>query len=59
MITALLAARNILAGENKYDAWSVNEDGEYHESGGTGERPTDNLTRAIPRNASERGEVVG
>jgi len=32
MITALLAARNILAGENKYDVWSVNEDGEYHES---------------------------
>jgi len=37
MITALLAARNILAGENKYDVWSVNEDGEYHESGRTGE----------------------
>jgi len=37
MITALLAARNILAGENKYDAWSVNEDGEYHESGRTTE----------------------
>jgi protoporphyrinogen oxidase len=33
MMTALLAARNILAGENKYDVWSVNEDGEYHESG--------------------------
>jgi len=33
MMTALLAARNILAGENKYDAWSVNEDGQYHESG--------------------------
>ena len=59
MLTALLAARNILAGENKYDAWSVNEDGEYHESGGTGERPTDSLTPAIPRNGSERGEVVG
>ena len=33
MMTALLAARNILAGKNKYDVWSVNEDGEYHESG--------------------------
>jgi protoporphyrinogen oxidase len=33
MMTALLAARNILAGEDKYDVWSVNEDGEYHESG--------------------------
>ncbi len=37
MITALLAARNILAGENKFDAWSVNEDGEYHEAGQAGQ----------------------
>jgi len=37
MMTALLAARNILAGENKYDVWSVNEDGEYHESGHAGD----------------------
>ena len=36
MITALLAARNILAGENRYDVWSVNEDGEYHEFGEVG-----------------------
>jgi hypothetical protein len=36
MMTALLAARNILAGETKYDVWSVNEDGEYHESGHAG-----------------------
>jgi protoporphyrinogen oxidase len=35
MMTALLAARNILAGENRYDVWSVNEDGQYHESGET------------------------
>ena len=33
MLTALLAARNILAGENRYDVWSVNEDGEYLEAG--------------------------
>jgi len=36
MTTALLAARNILAGENKFDVWSVNEDGEYLESGHAG-----------------------
>ena len=36
MITALLAARNILAGENRFDVWSVNEDGEYHEFGEVG-----------------------
>ncbi len=33
MMTALLAARNILAGYRKYDVWDVNEDAEYHESG--------------------------
>jgi protoporphyrinogen oxidase len=36
MMTAMLAARNILAGEEKYDIWGVNEDGEYHESGPCG-----------------------
>jgi hypothetical protein len=50
MLTGLLAARNILAGENKYDVWSVNEDGEYHESGRPGERPG---------NPSEHGETPG
>jgi protoporphyrinogen oxidase len=36
MMTALLAARNVLAGEKKYDVWAVNEDGQYHESGEAG-----------------------
>ena len=40
MMTAMLAARNILAGENRYDIWGVNEDGEYHESGQAGEEST-------------------
>ncbi|HET6930097.1 MAG TPA: NAD(P)/FAD-dependent oxidoreductase [Candidatus Acidoferrum sp.] len=40
MMTAMLVARNILAGENKYDIWAVNEDGEYHESGQAGEEST-------------------
>ena len=31
MMTALLAARNILAGERRYDVWAVNQDAEYHE----------------------------
>jgi protoporphyrinogen oxidase len=38
MMTAMLTARNIVAGENKYDVWGVNEDGEYHESGSAGEQ---------------------
>jgi len=36
MMTALLAARNILAGKERYDVWAVNEDGEYHETGAAG-----------------------
>jgi protoporphyrinogen oxidase len=36
MMTAMLTARNILAGEQKYDVWAVNDDGEYHEAGEAG-----------------------
>jgi len=38
MMTAMLAARNIMAGKQIYDVWAVNEDGEYHESGEAGEK---------------------
>jgi protoporphyrinogen oxidase len=31
MMTALLTARNIIAGEKKYDVWAVNDDARYHE----------------------------
>ena len=47
MMTAMLAARNIVAGENKYDGWAVNEDGEYHEAGSAGEQFSD-LTGRVP-----------
>jgi protoporphyrinogen oxidase len=33
MMTAMLCAKNIIAGERLYDLWAVNEDAEYHESG--------------------------
>jgi protoporphyrinogen oxidase len=36
MMTALLAARNILAGHGEYDVWAVNQDAEYHEGGRAG-----------------------
>ena len=36
MMTAMLTARNILAGENQYDVWNVNQDAEYHETGDRG-----------------------
>ena len=38
MMTAILTAKNILAGERKYDVWAVNQDAEYHELGAAGER---------------------
>lgn len=36
MMTAMLAAKNIIAGEKVYDLWNVNQDAEYHESGERG-----------------------
>jgi len=36
MMTAMLTARNVLAGETLYDVWGVNEDAEYHEAGRAG-----------------------
>jgi protoporphyrinogen oxidase len=42
MMTAMLAVKNLLAGDKKYDVWCVNQDAEYHEeesrSGASGER---------------------
>jgi protoporphyrinogen oxidase len=47
MMTAMLCARNILAGASIYDVWQVNQDAEYHESGNTGEHSVSGL-RQIP-----------
>ena len=33
MMTAILTARNIMAGKRKYNVWAVNQDAEYHEAG--------------------------
>jgi protoporphyrinogen oxidase len=42
MMTAMLAVKNIIAGQKRYDVWQVNQDAEYHEevktSGASGER---------------------
>ena len=43
MMTALLTARNIVAGRQVYDVWRVNQDAEYHEAGSG-----DEGGRAIP-----------
>jgi protoporphyrinogen oxidase len=33
MMTAMLCAKNIVAGRELYDVWQVNQDAEYHEAG--------------------------
>jgi protoporphyrinogen oxidase len=44
MMTAMLTARNIVAGERLFDVWRVNKDAEYHEQGEAGAE--DGLIRA-------------
>ncbi len=44
MMTALLTARNILAGAPLYDVWQVNEDAQYHEE----HSPSTSGLRAVP-----------
>jgi protoporphyrinogen oxidase len=38
MMTAMLCAKNIIAGKPQYDLWQVNQDAEYHESGNAGDQ---------------------
>jgi protoporphyrinogen oxidase len=47
MMTAMLAAKNIIAGEMLFDVWDVNEDAEYHEGGDRG-ASTEIQGRAVP-----------
>jgi protoporphyrinogen oxidase len=49
MMTAILAARNIIAGERRYDPWQVNEDAEYGEEGVSGAREALQSERLVPR----------
>ncbi|MEZ5654779.1 MAG: NAD(P)/FAD-dependent oxidoreductase [Sphingobium sp.] len=69
MMTAMLTARNIEAGERVYDIWQVNEDAEYHESGDegevsdsaltSGERAALNSTRDVPTRISDDSSDAG
>jgi protoporphyrinogen oxidase len=54
MMTAMLTARNILAGERIYDTWQVNEDAEYHEAGAAGAREALTSERLVPRRTPSR-----
>lgn len=49
MMTAMLTARNIEAGERRYDVWGVNEDAEYHEAGREGAQQALTSERLVPR----------
>jgi protoporphyrinogen oxidase len=47
MMTAMLTARNVIAGGRPFDVWMVNQDAEYHESGDAGQQSVSGL-RAVP-----------
>jgi protoporphyrinogen oxidase len=51
MMTAMLTAKNILAGARVYDIWNVNEDAEYHEAGGSGVTEALGSERLVPQKA--------
>jgi len=53
MMTAMLTARNILAGERLYDVWAVNEDAEYHEAGASGINEALRSERMVPQPAKQ------
>jgi protoporphyrinogen oxidase len=52
MMTGMLTAQNILAGERRYDVWNVNEDAEYHETGESGVKEALGSERLVPRKVS-------
>jgi protoporphyrinogen oxidase len=54
MMTAMLTARNILAGERIYDIWQVNEDAEYHEAGASSAQAALAGERLVPLKARTR-----
>jgi len=56
MITGMLTALNILAGDTLHDVWEVNEDAEYHEGGVSGAKEALASERLTPRRV---GESVG
>jgi protoporphyrinogen oxidase len=58
MMTAILSARNILAGEQIFDVWSVNEDAEYHETGQAGVSSTNHLEPSPNNRRREHKKVA-
>jgi protoporphyrinogen oxidase len=48
MMTSMLTVKNIIAGENLFDIWNVNEDAEYHEAGDSGSLEALKSVRMVP-----------
>jgi protoporphyrinogen oxidase len=48
MMTALLAAANVLAGDRRFDVWRVNEDAEYLESASDNDATGTSSVRLVP-----------
>jgi hypothetical protein len=58
VMTAMLCARNILAGRRLYDLWAVNQDAEYHEpSDSTREEAASGL-RLVPARVATRRCII-
>ncbi|MGI9410104.1 MAG: NAD(P)/FAD-dependent oxidoreductase [Hyphomicrobiaceae bacterium] len=55
MMTAMLTVKNIIAGEQAYDIWNVNEDAEYHEAGNAGEHEALSSVRMVPQRLKKAG----
>jgi len=52
MMTAMLTVENILAGDRKFNVWSVNEDAEYTEAGYSGAESALKSERLVPKKAA-------
>jgi len=52
MMTGMLTAANIIAGQTLYDVWQVNEDAEYGEAGASGAKEALKSLRLVPRKAA-------
>jgi protoporphyrinogen oxidase len=52
MMTGLLTALNLIAGETRFDVWDVNEDAEYGEAGVSGAREALASERLVPQRAA-------
>ena len=53
MMTAMLTVQNIIAGEQLYDIWNVNEDAEYHEAGASGAEQALKSVRMVPKKVGQ------